>query len=77
MKCNSDMSQSCKSCFPDSNNNTNCYGGQGAPGKGGYTGATPPMPPRKVQVTAKILFGSVSAITTMKNQEKAAKRKSQ
>lgn len=72
------MSETCKSCFPDSNNNsTNCYRGQGAPSKGGYTGATPPMPPRKVQVTAKILFGSVNAITTMKNQEKSAKRKPQ
>lgn len=34
-------------------------------------------PPRKMQVTAKILFGSVNAISNMKQSEKLQKKRSQ
>ncbi|XP_046662768.1 uncharacterized protein LOC124355650 [Homalodisca vitripennis] len=50
-----------------------CYGGGVSSGAG--SGST--TPPRRVQVTAKILFGSVSAISTMKHNEKMQRKKSQ
>ncbi|CAB0014347.1 unnamed protein product [Nesidiocoris tenuis] len=34
-----------------------------------------PQQPRKVQVTAKVLFGSVSAIASMKQAEKAQSKR--
>lgn len=51
-----------------------CYGG--GVSAGGVTGGGA-TPPRRVQVTAKILFGSVSAISTMKHNEKMQRKKSQ
>lgn len=48
-------------------------GGVGGVGSG-YTGPSGgPPPQRKVQVTAKVLFGSVAAIANMKREEKAAR----
>ncbi|CAH2038065.1 unnamed protein product, partial [Iphiclides podalirius] len=71
------MSQNCKSTYAaattrDANNNTLYHSGAGAGyGGRGYT------PPNKngggnyQQVTAKVLFGSVTAINDLKRQEKA------
>lgn len=41
---------------------------------GGNSSSGCGSPPRRVQVTAKILFGSVSAITDMKQNEKLKKK---
>lgn len=73
----------------DVNNNgpTKCLNGAcGGGGGGGYgpssagsggAGDRPSTPPRRVQVTAKILFGSVNAISTMKQNDKLHRKKSQ
>ena len=81
------MPEGCKSCLAsDANNNSSggSYGqgqGLGTQGQGissGYTGASGgSSSQRRVQVTAKILFGSVSAISNMKNAEKASRKRSQ
>lgn len=52
-----------------SNHNPSCFGGGG--GGGAYCGSGAAH--RRVQVTAKILFGSVSAVSSMKASEKAAR----
>ncbi|VVC24891.1 Hypothetical protein CINCED_3A013728 [Cinara cedri] len=70
-----------RSAGGDVNNNgpTKCLngacGGYGASSAG--TGDRPATPPRRVQVTAKILFGSVNAISTMKQNDKLHRKKSQ
>lgn len=69
----------------DVNNNgpTKCMngacGGYGpsSAGGGGGAGDSPAVQPRRVQVTAKILFGSVNAISTMKQNDKLHRKKSQ
>lgn len=69
----------------DVNNNgpTKCLngacGGYGpsSAGAGAGAGDRPATPPRRVQVTAKILFGSVNAISTMKQNDKLHRKKSQ
>lgn len=69
----------------DVNNNgpTKCMngacGGYGpsSTGGGGGAGDSPAAQPRRVQVTAKILFGSVNAISTMKQNDKLHRKKSQ
>ncbi|KPJ02571.1 uncharacterized protein LOC106718191 [Papilio machaon] len=70
------MSQNCKSTYTaattrDANNNTLYHGAGAGYGGRGYA------PPNKnsnnnyQQVTAKVLFGSVTAINDLKRQEKA------
>jgi len=82
------MPEGCKSCLASEANNGGSFGqGQGLGGGGGgqgqglssgYTGASGgSTTQRRVQVTAKILFGSVSAISNMKNAEKATRRRPQ
>lgn len=74
-----------RSAGGDVNNNgpTKCLngacGGYGpsTAGGGGGAGDRPATPPRRVQVTAKILFGSVNAISTMKQNDKLNRKKSQ
>jgi len=79
-----------RSAGGDVNNNgpTKCLNGAcgGGGGGGGYgpssaggggAGDRPATPPRRVQVTAKILFGSVNAISTMKQNDKLHRKKSQ
>ncbi|XP_072932287.1 uncharacterized protein [Epargyreus clarus] len=73
------MSQNCKSTYTaattrDANNNTLYHGAAGA----GYNarGYTPPSVTSNgnyQHVTAKVLFGSVSAINDLKRQEKAGR----
>ncbi|KAL0840888.1 hypothetical protein ABMA28_014689 [Loxostege sticticalis] len=68
------MSQNCKSRYAaparDANNNT-LYAGaaQGCGGRYSPPARTPP--PNYQQVTAKVLFGSVTAINDLKRTEKA------
>jgi hypothetical protein len=84
------MHEGCKSCLASDANSCNSagsygqgqtLGGGGGQGQGlssGYTGASGgSSTQRRVQVTAKILFGSVSAISSMKNAEKATRKRSQ
>jgi hypothetical protein len=84
------MPEGCKSCLASDANNSSSggsygqgqgLGGGGSQGQGlssGYTGASGgSSTQRRVQVTAKILFGSVSAISNMKNAEKATRKRSQ
>lgn len=74
------MPEGCKSCLASDANNSSSGGSydQGQGLSSGYTGASGgSSTQRRVQVTAKILFGSVSAISTMKNAEKATRKKSQ
>ncbi|XP_068632155.1 uncharacterized protein [Battus philenor] len=71
------MSQNCKSTYAttttrDANNNT-LYHGASATGYGGR-GYTPPSKNsggNYQQVTAKVLFGSVTTINDLKRQDKA------
>jgi len=53
------------------------YGPSSAGSGGGGAGDSPAAQPRRVQVTAKILFGSVNAISTMKQNDKLHRKKSQ
>jgi hypothetical protein len=53
------------------------YGPSSAGSGGGGAGDGPAAQPRRVQVTAKILFGSVNAISTMKQNDKLHRKKSQ
>lgn len=65
------MPENCKSCtLRDANNNT--YPGpiQGSIVEKGHSAGGKQ---RNVQVTAKVLFGSVQAITRLKQEEKAAR----
>jgi hypothetical protein len=84
------MPEGCKSCLASDASNCNSggsygqgqtlggVGGQGQSLSSGYTGASGgSSTQRRVQVTAKILFGSVSAISNMKNAEKATRKRSQ
>jgi len=71
----------------DVNNNgpTKCLNGacggyngpSSAGGGGGAAGDCPAAQTRRVQVTAKILFGSANAISTMKQNDKLHRKKSQ
>lgn len=66
------MPENCKSCtLRDANNNT--YPGpiQGTIGSDKSHSAGGKQ--KSVQVTAKVLFGSVQAITRLKQEEKAAR----
>jgi len=53
------------------------YGPSSASNGGGGAGDGPAAQSRRVQVTAKILFGSVNAISTMKQNDKLHRKKSQ
>ncbi|KAI5723943.1 hypothetical protein M8J76_013109 [Diaphorina citri] len=60
--------------------NTACYGSSSSSintASTNHSSSGMTTPPRRVQVTAKILFGSVSAITTMKHNEKLQRKRSQ
>ncbi|XP_034242906.1 uncharacterized protein LOC117646208 [Thrips palmi] len=63
----------CHQHHHNGNNNSTCFGGGGHGGSGYCGGGSGAGPQRRVQVTAKILFGTVSAISSMKASEKAAK----
>lgn len=73
------MPERCKSCSTrDANNNTTNGGGYGGgTGTGGPRSGAPCAAAvrthRNIQVTAKVLFGSVQAISHMKMEEKAAR----
>ena len=65
------MPENCKSCtLRDANNNT-----YPAPITAGIAERNHPQgnKQRNIQVTAKVLFGSVHAISRLKQEEKAAK----
>lgn len=66
------MPENCKSCtLRDANNNN--YPGPIQGPIGSDKGHTAGRKQRSVQVTAKVLFGSVQAITRLKQEEKAAR----
>lgn len=71
------MPERCKSCTTrDANNNNITNGGyNGGVGAGGNKGGsdTTVRNHRNIQVTAKVLFGSMQAISHMKMEEKAAR----
>lgn len=67
------MPENCKSItLRDANNNTYTVPASAVPGD---RGGRPPGAPkqRNIQVTAKVLFGSVQAINRLKQEEKAAR----
>lgn len=71
------MPERCNSCTTkDANNNNTTNGGyNGGGGTGGNRGGTNATVRnhRNIQVTAKVLFGSMQAISHMKMEEKAAR----
>lgn len=66
------MPDNCKSCTLRDANNNNYPASQNGAYSGGGQGPNGPKH-RSVQVTAKVLFGSVQAITRLKQEEKAAR----
>lgn len=65
------MPENCRSCTLRDANNNNTY--QAAPLGVNEKGRSQGGKQREVQVTAKVLFGSVQAISRLKQEEKAAR----